>query len=131
MVKAVSILLSKLDLDDHTDHMAMSFIHNLHDPPEGFIQVGTALQTHTDHAIDGHELIKSCVIKMVSWIGNLHDSFHENQEHMKANTTIQNMIATLEKHFLTPSTQNPPPQPNNPAMDTYASHTCTDSHCPQ
>jgi hypothetical protein len=120
IVKAVAILVNELDINDHAERMVTSFMCTLQDPLEGFIQVGTTPQSHTDHIIDSHESIKNCMLEMVSRIDNLHSAFCEAQEHAKTNTSaVQNMIATLEKCTFTPGAQNSPP--NNPAPDTYTS----------
>ena len=75
IIKAVAILVNQLDLDNHADHMAITLMDTLKPPIEGLIQMGASIQTHTNHIIDSHELIKNCIIEMVSRVSDLHKAF--------------------------------------------------------
>jgi len=123
IVKAVAILISELDLDNHADRMASALMDTLAEPLEGFIQMGDTIQTHADRVIDGHESIENCVIEMVSRVDSLHDAFRDTQEKVEANTlTVQHMIANLERQLKPPppGIDTPPTLPNIPASDSYA-----------
>jgi len=124
IVKAVAILVNELDLDSHADRMANSLMDTLAAPMEGFIQMGTSIQKHTDRIIDGHESIENCVIEMVSQIGNLHSAFHDTQEKADANTlAVQHMITNLERHINQPTSPNITPLlPQSSAPNSYALH---------
>jgi len=75
IVKSVSILLNKLDLDNHTKHMADALMTTLQDPLQEFIETSAAVQSHTNCVIDGHNSIENCILEIVSHVDKLQDAF--------------------------------------------------------
>ena len=129
IVKAVAILVNQLDLDNHADCMASSLMDTLEPPMEGFIQMGASIQTHADRIIEGHELIKNCVIEMVSRVSDLHEAFRDTQEKAEANTlAVQNLIANIKRCPPPPGTDTNGPTPQSADPNSYAAH--TSAHVP-
>ena len=129
IVKAVAILVNQLDLDNHADRMAIALMDTLEHPMEGFVRMGTSIQTHTDRIIEGHESIENCVLEMVARVSDLHEAFCDTQEKTEANTlAVQNLTTNIEGRPAPPGTgaTASPPQLANP--NSYAAR--TSAHLP-
>ena len=97
IVKAVAILVNQLDLDNHADRMAIALMDTLEHPMDGFVRMGTSIQTHADRIIKGHESIENCVLEMVARVRDLHEAFRDTQEKTEANTlAVQTLTTNLE-----------------------------------
>ena len=66
IVKAIAILVNQIDLDNHAERMALALMDTVVEPLDGFIKMGSDIQTHADRIINGHESIENCIIEMVS-----------------------------------------------------------------
>ena len=106
IVKAVAILVNQLDLDNHADRMAIALMDTLEHPMDGFVRMGTSIQTHADRIIEGHKSIENCVLEMVARVSDLHEAFRDTQEKTEANTlAVQNLTTNIEGRPAPPRNQ--------------------------
>ena len=97
---------SDLDLDNHADRMAIALMDTLEHPMDGFVRMGTSIQTHADRIIEGHESIENCVLEMVARVSDLHEAFRDTQEKTEANTlAVQNLTTNIEGRPAPPRNQ--------------------------
>ena len=124
IVKAIVMLVNQIDLDNHAERMALALMDTLVELLDGFIKMGSDIQTHADCIIDRHESIENCVIEMVARVDNLHEVYCKTQQKAEANTAaVQDMLATLEKRTSTTGPQSSAPELSDPNPNSYASRT--------
>ncbi|KIM72170.1 hypothetical protein PILCRDRAFT_16384 [Piloderma croceum F 1598] len=127
LVKSVSILLSKLDLDIHDDRLAMALMDTLAEPLTQFMEISAAVQIQVDKIRDDHNPIDNKITDISMRIDGLHAAVIEAQEQSRVVVSImESMHTTLQNHIKATiyTATNLPPQPlPTPEMfnpNTYA-----------
>ena len=111
VVKAIAILLDKLDIDLHANWV----MDTLAEPFGQFIKVGSTVKTHTDNLTEGLNSIDNRVTDIASRIKNIHSAVIEAQTQAKLAASItEDTHTTIQKHIK----DNPAPPSTRTHLDT-------------